>query len=299
MADVEAGKRFPFINLEKAIGRAQELFNADPRGNDMSTAGAFAIWTYSEKSSGGHQTLAALRSYGLIAGEEAGRVKLTKLAFDFFRDEREDERGKALAEFALRPPFLRSLWNKWGAHPPADTLARTYLKLERGLNEQSARAVLGIYKDNLAYANLKGDAKLPELEADTGGENGGERTKAKVGDFVQWTSGDADQFPQPRPVEWVAPDGSHLRVVGSPTGIPMNEVTVTGAPKPPPPPAVEPAKQAVGVTPSGNDKFPDNNNISVSIVGKRLQITADVDDKGVEKLEQALAKIKGVLQLLQ
>ena len=33
--------------------------------------------------------------------------------------------------------------------------------------------------------------------------------------------------------------------------------------------------------------------------GHRLQITADVDDKGLEKLEQMLAKYKEILKMLQ
>jgi hypothetical protein len=293
----DATKRFPFINLEKAIGRAKQLFDADRRGNEMSHAGAFAVWEYSDKSSGGFQTLGALRAYGLIVTPQPGKVKLSKAVFDYFLDEREDARAKALHGFAVNPPFLRSLWNVWGAHPPADALARTYLKLERGLNEQSARAVLGIYKDNLAYANLKGDAKLHEHEADKGG---GERIKVKVGDFVQWTSNGADQFPKPLPVEWVSEDGSHLRVVGSTTGIPMHEVSVAKPPEPPKPtPAPAPPPGGSSVVLSGNDKLIDNNPVSIAIIGKRVHITADVDEAGVEKLEKALAQIKGVLKTLQ
>jgi len=37
----------------------------------------------------------------------------------------------------------------------------------------------------------------------------------------------------------------------------------------------------------------------VLLVYNRLQITADVDDKGMEKLEQMLAKYKEILKMLQ
>ena len=42
----------------------------------------------------------------------------------------------------------------------------------------------------------------------------------------------------------------------------------------------------------------DGNEISVLPASNRLQITADVDDKG-EKLEQLLAKYKEILKMLQ
>lgn len=167
MADADSGQRFPFINLEKAIGRAGELYGADQRGGEMSVAGAFAVWKYSEKSSGGHQTVAALKAYGLVGSPQSGKVQVSKEALAYFRDEREDERAKLVQFFATRPPLLKSLWNIWGEQPPADTLARSHLKVDRGLSEQSARAVLGIYKENIAFANLKGGDKVPEIAEET------------------------------------------------------------------------------------------------------------------------------------
>ena len=102
MADVEAGQRFPFINLEKAVGRANELYSADQRGGEMSVSGAFAVWNYSDKSSGGFQTVAALKSYGLLVSPQSGKVQLSKDALTYFRDEREDQRAKLPARRAAR-----------------------------------------------------------------------------------------------------------------------------------------------------------------------------------------------------
>ncbi|SHL60201.1 hypothetical protein SAMN05444159_6336 [Bradyrhizobium lablabi] len=42
----------------------------------------------------------------------------------------------------------------------------------------------------------------------------------------------------------------------------------------------------------------DSNDISVLLAANRLQITADVDMAGLEKLEQMLAKYKEILKLL-
>lgn len=43
----------------------------------------------------------------------------------------------------------------------------------------------------------------------------------------------------------------------------------------------------------------DGNDISILLSSNRLQITVDIDDKGLEKLEQMLAKYKEILKILQ
>src|ERR1700685_3618168 len=92
-----AGTRFPFINLEKAMGRAKELFDADTKGREMSITAAFDVWKYSGKSSGGFQTIGALKMYGIIKDSGSGnsrKIALTDAALRYFRDEREDEKQK-------------------------------------------------------------------------------------------------------------------------------------------------------------------------------------------------------------
>ena len=164
-AGVGGGTRFPFINLEKAVGRAQELFSADQRGREMTTAAAFGVWGYSEKSSGGFQTIAALKMYGLIR-TTPGKLSLSEPALRYFKDEREDERQKLLREFALKPKLIAALWTDWHVSPPADTIARSHLKTERGLTDQSSRSLLAIYKENLAFAALTGSDKPLEEESE-------------------------------------------------------------------------------------------------------------------------------------
>lgn len=294
MPGVENSQRFPFVNLEKALERAKAIYTADQRGNAMPVLTAFEVWGYSPKSSGGFQTVAALKMYGLmldLGANEDRKVQLSPQCLHYFRDERPEEQAKLLQSFAVAPPLLRTLWNKWGGSPPDDVVARSQLKIELKLNEQSARTALGIYKENLAFAKLTGGAKvvLPESAK---GEEIDTTPKAKIGDFVQWTSNGVDQFKPARKVVWVADDGSHVRVHGSPTGIPMAEVTVVDEPKPfvaqPPSGGAEP-----GRTPSGS---PD---INVYLTGGRLQINADVDADGLERLKTVLAKYGEILKLLQ
>lgn len=125
---------------------------------------AFEVWGYSAKSSGAFQTVGALKGYGLLDDEgsnEDRRVMLTERARRYFLDERDDVRTNMLEGFALAPPLFRALWEAdgWSKGVPADTVARSHLKLERGLNDQSARSLLSIFKENIQFAGLKaGDA---------------------------------------------------------------------------------------------------------------------------------------------
>lgn len=174
MPGIDNELRFPFINLEKALSRAQQVFDADPQGRPMAVATVFEVWKYTLKSSGGHQTIGALKLYGLLddSGVSADRrVFLTDAAKRYFKDEREEERRKVLKQFALSPPLIARVWQDWGASPPADNIARSHLKLDIGLNEQSARAFLGMYKDNIDFAGLKGSDKAPEASKEQSGDS--------------------------------------------------------------------------------------------------------------------------------
>ncbi len=172
MAKDDPSTRFPFINLEKSLAKAQKLFLGDKSGKAMSVTVAFELWGYSPKSSGGQQTVSALKQYGLIDADGANsdrKIKLTDLARRFFLDERDETRSKMLAEFALNPPLINALWFKdnWKDGLPADTVARSHLKIDRNLNDQSARALLSIFKDNLSYAGLKAMGHDDGLELET------------------------------------------------------------------------------------------------------------------------------------
>lgn len=169
----EASTRFPFISLEKALDKARQMFEGDRSGKPMPVPVAFQLWGYSPKSSGGFQTTGALKYYGLLEDEGANadrKVRLTNEARRYFLDERDEERAAMLAEFALKPALFRWLWwkDRWNEGVPADTVARSHLKLERQLNEQSARSALAIFKENIQFVGLKSNTVPPEpLEAPT------------------------------------------------------------------------------------------------------------------------------------
>lgn len=175
------GKRFPFIDLEKAIGRAETLYAADQTGRPMAVQTLYEVWEYSAKSSGGHQTIGALKAYGLIEKDRQGRIGLSANALRYFKDERPDEKGRLLKLFALRPKMFGFLWQHWADAPPADNVARSFLKLDLGMGEQQSRSLLSVYKENLDFAKLKGGDTIVEGENDDDDEENEVNTPSEYG----------------------------------------------------------------------------------------------------------------------
>jgi hypothetical protein len=110
------------------------------------------------------------------------------------------------------------------------------------------------------------------------GHRHGKGPAPQVGDYVQWTSDGVDQF-KPAPKVRQIQD-RHVWVDGSQAGIPISEVTVVE------PPAPSPVVELTAPAKSGpSDREGDGNEISVLVTPRgRLQISADLDVKGIGKL---------------
>lgn len=274
--------RAPILPLEKALSRVQELYDVAGRHSAL-TADAAKCWGYGPKSSGGQQTIATLKMYGLLEDIGSGdvrKVQITKEAIDYLVDERPEKRAQARRDFALRPKILDGLWNVWKANPPGDSIARSQLRVDKGFNEKAANDLVKIYRENLRFAGLAGEAETPEGEE----AEGQDEPQIEVGDFVQWESAGQLQFSQPRQVTWVSIDGSHLTVEGSTTGIPINEVQRVDAPAtpPPPPPPVFPKFGPPPPEPKGGYQA------AITEAEGRLQVNASVDKAGLKKLIRVL-----------
>src|SRR5271169_903931 len=77
------GPAYPFISLDRAIERTEQLRDKGAQRTSIPPETAYRIWGFAAQSSGARQTLAAMNYYGLM--EYAGRgsdrrVKLTDLA---------------------------------------------------------------------------------------------------------------------------------------------------------------------------------------------------------------------------
>lgn len=299
--------RFPFINLAKSLERSKLIFENDKSGKGLKMPVAFSAWGYSDKSSGGFQTVAALKSYGLLIDEGANddrAVKLTTEARQYFQTELEEDKGRLLSGFAGRPTLMAHLLDHWDGGLVADPVARTYLKTGVGLNEQSARSALGIYKDNLSFIADKGSAKVVEVEPkrdedsdDRQGQNPSSvpmepPTQVNVGDRVQWVSQGSEQFDLPRSVTDIIRDperGWFVAVRGEKGALPMEQIEVVERE------TRQVDVQRAEVPVNGKRKQP----IEVFLTAQgRLQINADIDAEGVDTLIEMLEKYKPILALL-
>jgi hypothetical protein len=158
MSETDARKKvrspsFPFIGLREALDRARAFYEAEQR-NAARAETAAAHWGYSAKSSGGKQTIAALRAFGLLEGDSL--VKLSGRGLRLVLDEREasEERERLLQQAALMPPVHARLWERYGAELPSAQTLRLWLILDEGFNENSVDDFLTEYRETLEYARL-------------------------------------------------------------------------------------------------------------------------------------------------
>jgi hypothetical protein len=144
---------FPFISLTEALHRARELYDEEHR-NLVRPNVAASHWGYSARSSGGMQTIAALRAYGLLE-DVRGDLRLTDRAQHILiREPGTPGRSDLLRQAALSPPVFAKLWERYGAELPSDKSLRSYLVLELKFNENAVEDLLRSYRETLAFAEL-------------------------------------------------------------------------------------------------------------------------------------------------
>jgi hypothetical protein len=145
----------------------------------------------------------------------------------------------------------------------------------------------------MMHSNQLQRSRRPTVKSKTGHRHG-KGPAPEVGDYVQWTSDGVDQFKPARKVRQI--QDRHAWVDGSQTGIPISEVTVA---EPPAPILVAKLTAPAKSGPSDNEGG-DGNGISVLVTPQgRLQISADLDVKGIGKLKQMLEQYEQILKLLQ
>jgi hypothetical protein len=226
---------FPFISLPKAIERAGG-FAANHKRSPTRIPVAAATWGYGSKSSGLLQTLAALRSYGLLEDLGSGadrKVQLTDLAWRILHDARSGAREQAIREAALKPRLFAE-HAAWHSGRPSDAHCISELQFDRGFTPDAAKLFLKVFDETLSFADL-GDGD--SVSADGGDEDQisqgirerPNRSVVEVGDLVQWESQGTWQFPEARRVREIKHDpsrGSFVFVEGTAGGLPLDQTII-------------------------------------------------------------------------
>jgi hypothetical protein len=163
---------FPFIPLKTAVerlGAFEKLFGRHP----IPAAKAGLAWGMKEKSSQADQTLAALRSFGLVKYEGMGLARMASLTDEgrtYLRAQQDTVKKQVLKQSALRPKIIRKFWATWGSDRPPDAIALDDLTLKNGFSDAGAATFLKVYDDTIAFAGLSASDKLPLDLPDGGGE---------------------------------------------------------------------------------------------------------------------------------
>jgi len=163
--------QYPFISLKVALERAKEFY-AKERRNAAPVSIAVTHWKYKPKSSGGIQTIAALKSYGLLTDKGSGAartVQLTESAWAIIRDERtvSAERDAAIKQAALRPKIHATLWQKYGMTEPSPETLRHYLRFDLKFNDNAVGDFIREYKETISFAKMGDSDTVTEVEGDS------------------------------------------------------------------------------------------------------------------------------------
>lgn len=155
---------FPFIPLGTAVQRL-EAFESYFGRHPTPARKAGLAWGFKEGSSAADQTLAALRSYGLIVYKGIGsnrEVSISEEGRTYLRAQQESVRSATLKQAALRPRIIRKFWALWGADRPPDPVAIDTLTLQNKFSDSGAVAFLKVYDATAAFAKLSIADKIIE-----------------------------------------------------------------------------------------------------------------------------------------
>jgi hypothetical protein len=207
-------------------------------------ASALKAWGYGGKSSGGRQTLATMKYYGLIdvTGDgDSRKVKVSEIARRILLDQREDdtEKRRLIQQVGLMPSAHKAIYKAYPHGLASDGSVEHFLTFDQGFNPEAAKELLAQFKQTASFIQLY----QPDNSLDKTHENGEnpaldkERPDVKLGDRIQWTSNGVDQFRDGGIVLGFTEDGSWAYTDQGTSGVPINEVTVmesTAALKTPP-----------------------------------------------------------------
>ena len=224
-APKERSPSFPFISLPSALARLaalEEKFGRHPTpANKIGLA-----WGMKEASSQAAQTVAALKSFGMVQYEGGGPGRLTIITEDgrnFLRAQQESVKLAIVRRLALTPKVIASYWQDWGRKRPIDEVALDELVLKAAFTQSAAETFLRVYDETIAYAGLTDSDKDADVDGDTAGAETPPAPELAVGDWVSVEAGGQGVFDKTRIREI---SGDWVFVEASQTGSKMSDITL-------------------------------------------------------------------------
>ena len=166
---------YPFIPLKTAIERL-EAFESYFGRHPAPFKKAGLAWKMKEDSSQANQTLATLKSFGLIEYKGSGSDRSVVLSEDgrtYLRAQQEGIKKEILKRVALRPKAIARFWPTWNADRPPDAVCLDDLVLKHKFNDKAAPVFLKVYDDTIAFAELSSSDKVGPVDEDESDDGDG------------------------------------------------------------------------------------------------------------------------------
>lgn len=206
---------YPAIGLPDAIALAQRIWKKDKRTPVSFKELAVAIG-YRSLSGPARTKISALKKYGLIS-KNGANWKLSDRAMAILHKPRITPDYKDAVAAAIKSVELFDKLLRTHGQASSSTL-RSHLIVEHSFTEDGADKFIKAFSATkpLASPDFVGN----NTEDDESSE------KPSVGDFVQWESQGAAQFPEPRKVTGLSDDGEWAFVEGTEAGLAVAELTI-------------------------------------------------------------------------
>lgn len=204
----ERSPSFPFIPLAGALKRLsefEEYFKRHPApAKHSGKAWGMKGWT-----SQAQQTLAALKSFGLIEYKGSGdnlEASVSEEGRTYLRAQQDSVKQEVLKRVALQPKNIAKYFALWGADRPPAEVCLDQLVLKGGFTESAAKLFLSVYDNTIAFAKLADSDKVSSSPEEGEEEEVDLPTDVEVGDLVQREAGGVLSFPKPMRVRKIAED---------------------------------------------------------------------------------------------
>jgi hypothetical protein len=190
---------YPQITLEKAIARAQAIY--DKEGNGRHWVRPEVLASHLEmtpKGSSWNSTVAALRTFGLLETDGRGDERRERLSDEALRVLLgAADRQEILAKMAISPKIYADIWARYHGVLPSNKALETDLQLEWKINRQSVNAFIADLSATFEFANPPKPSNVtdvPVVKNDPGDED---EEGGPGGDAVTGNGGVVDEIPPP------------------------------------------------------------------------------------------------------
>jgi hypothetical protein len=210
----ERSPSFPFIPLSGAIKRLNEFEDYFKR-HPAPAKHSGKAWGMKGWTSQAQQTLAALKSFGLVDYKGAGDNLEASVSEDgrtYLRALQDSVKQEVLKRVALKPKSLSKYFTLWGVDRPPDEVCLDQLALKGGFTEAAAKLFLQVYDNTIAFAKLA-DSDISHALLDTDEDDAVDDPppppEVEVGDLVQREADGVLSFPKALRVRKIAEDQGH------------------------------------------------------------------------------------------